>query len=166
MLRERFALSKFLESPILGKGLGFPTPSELTYHGHEHYLAKLELTLKKKIPYVYYIHNFPAYVAMTMGLLGLTAIALIAAGALRSIWYKWHNPVVFSTFMALASLGLFSFAGVQYSMPQFIFLLASLSAILSTPSIGYAFNSRSGLCEPAKAVGNADTCENNAASSC
>lgn len=128
-LETQYAIEQFMESPIVGKGLAYRVPSSLAFAGHEDYLAKLEATAGKKYPFVYYTHNFPAYVAMTMGLLGLIALAIFGLGVARKLISGW--PWAVGPSAALISLAVFSLVGATYSLPQFGILVASLAAILS-----------------------------------
>jgi O-antigen ligase len=130
LLETRFALEKFLESPVVGKGLAYPVPSSLIFHGKEQELARLEAAHDKKYPCVFYLHNFVANVAMTMGLVGLTALAMIAIGAALSFRRGWRQPARFGAFVGLTGLAIFSLVGAQYTLPQFNLMIAALAAIL------------------------------------
>jgi hypothetical protein len=68
ILENRYAIEKFLESPVFGKGLSYAVPSNLIFSGQEDYLRCLETIHGKKYPFVYYTHNLAAYIAMTMGI--------------------------------------------------------------------------------------------------
>jgi hypothetical protein len=130
LLETQFALEKFLESPLVGKGLAYPVPSSLIFHGKEQELARLEAAHGKKYLYVFYLHNFVANVAMTMGLVGLTALALIAIGAALSFRRGWRQPARFSAFVGLTGLAIFSLVGAQYTLPQFNLMIAALAVVL------------------------------------
>ncbi len=130
LLETQFALEKFLESPLVGKGLAYPVPSNLIFHGKEQELARLEAAHDKKYPYVFYVHNFVANVAMTMGIVGLTALAMIATGAALSFSRGWRQPARFGAFAGLAGLAVFSLVGAQYTLPQFNLMIAALAAVL------------------------------------
>ena len=137
-LEVKFALQRFLESPVLGKGLAYAVPSSLIFFGQEDYLQCLERLHGKKYPHVYYLHNFAAHVAMTMGSLGLVALALIGAGALSSLFSRRiaSRDQRLAAIAALASLSAFSLIGASYNLPQFSLLLASLAAILAATKGG------------------------------
>lgn len=49
LLEMQFALAKFLESPVVGKGLAYPVPSSLIFHGREPELARLEAAHGKRL---------------------------------------------------------------------------------------------------------------------
>ena len=143
LLEIRFALEKFLESPLVGKGLAYPVPSSLIFL-KEQELARLEAAHGKKYPYVYYLHNFVANTAMKMGLVGLTALALIAIGAVLSFRRGWRQPARFGAFAGLTGLAVFSLVGAQYTLPQFNLMIAALAAILvRTDETGHALAGRS-----------------------
>lgn len=133
VLETRFALEKFLESPLVGKGLAYPVPSGLIFHGKEQELARLEAAHGKKYPNVFYVHNFVANTAMTMGLVGLTALAMMAVGAV--LWFRrtWRQPARLGAFVGLTGLAVFSLVGAQYTLPQFNLMIAALAAILVRP---------------------------------
>ena len=132
-LENRFAVDNFLESPIVGKGLAYAVPSNLIFSGQEAYLQCVETLHGKKYPYVYYLHNFATYVAMTMGILGLAALGLIAVGAFSSLYGVRIASLDqrMAAFVALAALGLFSLVGAAFTLPQFHLLLASFAAVLA-----------------------------------
>lgn len=130
LLEMQFALAKFRESPVVGMGLAYPVPSSLIFHGKEQELARLEAAHGKKYPQVFYLHNFVANVAMTMGLVGLTALALIAIGAALSFRRGWRQPARASAFVGLTGLAIFSLVGAQYTLPQFNLMIAALAVVL------------------------------------
>lgn len=133
MLENRFAIEKFLESPIFGKGLSYAVPSNLIFSGQEDYLRCLETIHGKKYPFVYYLHNFAAYVAMTMGMIGITAALLVVAGTLSSLG---RNRIAsldqrIAAVAALTALGLFSLVSAAYTVPLYNLLIASFAAVLA-----------------------------------
>jgi hypothetical protein len=130
LLEAQFALEKFFESPVVGMGLAYPVPSSLIFHGKEQELARLEAAHGKKYPNVFYLHNFVANTAMTMGLIGLTALGMMAIGAVLSFRRHWRQPVRFGAFVGLTGLAVFSLVGAQYTLPQFNLMTAALAAIL------------------------------------
>jgi hypothetical protein len=127
LLEVQFALAKFRESPVVGTGLAYPVPSSLIFHGKEQELARLEAVHGKKYPYVFYLHNFAAYVAMTMGLVGLAALAMIAIGSALAFRRGWRQPARFGAFVGLTGLAVFSLVGAQYTLPQFNLMIAAFS---------------------------------------
>jgi hypothetical protein len=132
-LENRFAIEKFLESPVFGKGLSYAVPSNLIFSGQEDYLRCLETIHGKKYPFVYYTHNLAAYIAMTMGMIGITAALLIIAGAVSSLG---RNRIAaldqrIAALAALTALGLFSLVSAAYTVPQTNLLIASFAAILA-----------------------------------
>jgi hypothetical protein len=143
-LETRFALEQFMEAPILGKGLSYPVPSNLIFRGQEDYLKCLESLHDKKYPFVFYLHNLAAYVAMTMGLAGIAAVVLIAAGAISSLFGARIATADdrIAAFAALAGLGLFSLVSAVYTVPQFNLLLASFAAVLAAQTARCGFGAR------------------------
>lgn len=130
LLEIKFAFAKFLESPIVGMGLAYPVPSSLIYHGKEQELARLEAARGKKYPYVFHVHNFVANVAMTMGLVGITALAMIAIGSVLAFRRGWREPARLSAFTGLTGLAVFSLVEPSYTLPQFNLMIAALAAVL------------------------------------
>jgi O-antigen ligase len=133
LLEVQFAFATFLESPIVGMGLAYPVPSNLIFHGKEQELARLEAVNGKKYPYVFHVHNFVANVAMTMGLVGLTALAMMAIGSAFAFSRGWRQPARASAFAGLAGLATFSLVESSYVLPQFNLMIAALAAILVRP---------------------------------
>jgi hypothetical protein len=146
MLEVQFALEKFRQSPIVGMGLAYPVPSDLIFHGKEQELARLETAHGKRYPHVFYLHNFVANVAMTMGIVGLTALAMIAIGAALSFKRGCRQPKRFGAFAGLIGLAVFSLVGAQYTLPQFNLMIAALAAILvRTEEMGLKLERRENL---------------------
>jgi hypothetical protein len=129
-LESRFALQQFLESPLFGKGLSYPISSEFIFRGQEAYRAELERKHGKVYSHVYYVHNFIVYIAMTMGLLGLSAIALIIVGCWKAAFARRNNV---AAGVAITTLLVFSIVAATFTLPQFNILIASLAALLARP---------------------------------
>ena len=72
-LELEYALDKFTDSPIFGKGLGYPVPIEITYAGDQSRIALSET------PYVTYTHNVLGYMLMNLGAIGLLFYSLFFA---------------------------------------------------------------------------------------
>jgi O-antigen ligase len=132
-LEMQFALAKFLESPIVGMGLAYPVPSSLIFHGKEQELARLEAARDKKYPYVFNVHNFVAHVAMTMGLVGITALAMMAIGLALAFRRGWRQPARAGAFAGVTGLAVFSLVEPSYALPQFNLMIAALAAVLVRP---------------------------------
>jgi hypothetical protein len=75
-----FALERTLESPMVGKGPGFQVPIAYTIDSTNSRYGRLSRTRDS----VGYIHNVAAYLAMTMGVLGLSLYAAIFVSAVRT----------------------------------------------------------------------------------
>ncbi len=134
-----FAAERFLESPIFGKGLGYPIPVNVTFYGREGYLYGIRGG-NTEYEYVTYLHNSVMFVLMTLGLLGLTGMSLFIGGALlykrehaallvgnarRACW--WGLVTVLASTLTAATINLF----------QFNLLVGSLAALLATPAHRY-----------------------------
>lgn len=59
-----YAFSQFYESPIFGKGIGWQVPGDVTFYG-------LETLEGADVSSVGYVHSSLAYMAMTLGLVGV-----------------------------------------------------------------------------------------------
>lgn len=79
ILEIKYAYDQFLQSPLLGKGLGNPVPVEVTFAGDMEFIARAV-----NVDTVGYIHNLPMYLLMDLGLWGFIAyFGLIADTCLR-----------------------------------------------------------------------------------
>lgn len=63
-LEWAYALDSFRESPIIGKGVGWQVPTSITFFGLEDTGGPVEA-------YVGYVHSSFAYMAMTLGVIGI-----------------------------------------------------------------------------------------------
>ncbi|MBI3488972.1 MAG: O-antigen ligase family protein [Acidobacteria bacterium] len=78
-----FGLSRFMDSPIWGMGLGFPVPTELIYGStSSQFLASYALMN----PTVGYLHNFFVYLLMDMGVTGLLSYLAVMVFSIQALW--------------------------------------------------------------------------------
>ena len=71
VLELRYAISKFIESPLVGKGIGFQVPTEHITFGIDEKLTE------DFPPTVGYVHNFPGYFLMDTGIVGFLFYVLV-----------------------------------------------------------------------------------------
>jgi hypothetical protein len=104
LLEMQFALAKFLES-CRRKGPRLPGATELDLSWKRTRACALGSRAWQKYSYVFYLHNIVANVAMTMGLVGLAALALIAIDSTLSFRRGWQQPARFSAFAGIDRVG-------------------------------------------------------------
>ncbi|WP_210252329.1 O-antigen ligase family protein [Nitratireductor arenosus] len=129
VLEIEYAYRNFMESPLVGKGLAFPIPSEIHFYNDLDYLHRLEAANGKTYPYVYMMHNFPASIAMTMGLLGLASLGVFFIGLLSHALRGGATAA--PAFAAIAAICVFSLISAAWTLPQFSLLIGGLAAVVS-----------------------------------
>jgi O-antigen ligase len=77
-LEFEYAFGQFLESPLLGKGLGHQIPAEVTFAGD------WEMIASAGVDTVGYMHNVIGYLLMNLGLPGLIAYVGFVASAISA----------------------------------------------------------------------------------
>lgn len=127
----QFAFARFLESPLFGKGLGFPIPTWVTYSGREDYLERIALR-EGGYWFVQYMHNIVMYLLMTMGALGLATFGWFIARA-----FGGRAPAIVegqdrkALIWALGLLLAFNLSAATFTLMQYHLLLAPLVALLA-----------------------------------
>lgn len=124
-----YALEAFRESPVFGKGLGYPVPVEVSFAGDP------QAMLMSGAESVGYVHNFVAYLLMDLGLGGFLAFAaFLFAGMRRRRDDPRRDPDQLRTTGSLAVLALIFWMLVQASirMIHTHLLLSALGAVLAS----------------------------------
>jgi len=98
MAEIRFAFRNFLESPLFGKGLGYPVPAEVTFFGD------VQAMREAGVDSVGYVHNAVAYMAMDLGLIGLVCFFGFIFG--NRWWRRRPTDLRLSSLWVIAVLGL------------------------------------------------------------
>ncbi|MEQ8450897.1 MAG: O-antigen ligase family protein [Alphaproteobacteria bacterium] len=129
VLEIEYAYRNFMESPLVGKGLAFPIPSEIHFYNNLDYLRRLEAAYGKTYPRVYMMHNFPASIAMTMGLMGLASLGVFFIGLL--VHALKGGATAAPAFAAIAAICVFSLISAAWTLPQFSLLIGTLAAVVS-----------------------------------
>ncbi|MEM6640867.1 MAG: O-antigen ligase family protein [Pseudomonadota bacterium] len=130
-----YALSNFSESPLVGKGLSFPVPVAIT-RGDDAWNNYDSDTVR-------YIHSFPGYVLMDMGLLGVVAFGAFWVTAVFSGWHARSASVVgeaaFWSLITVLAFFLISAAFRQIQTTVFSMVLVHIiSSCRRTPNVSPA----------------------------
>lgn len=125
-----YAWANFLESPAVGKGLGFQIPTEVTANGNFEFIRN-EMHRES----VGYMHNLVGYMLMDLGISGTAAYLLIFLLAARVRWRQRRagglSDLDFGLLMLLAALILFFCSSASFRLIQSNLLLAALAALLA-----------------------------------
>jgi len=122
-----YALTKFAESPLLGKGLGYPVPIAVNQFG-----VAVSARGDQQADHVGYVHNVWLYLAMDLGLLGLIAYIGFFATAIFSGLRRDRRKsdvMVAAVATVLILLGYFTAEGA-FRQIQMNLILGTLCAVL------------------------------------
>lgn len=117
-----YALDSFWESPIIGKGIGWQVPSSITFFG-------VEDTGGPVAAYVGYVHSSFAYMAMTLGAIG---IALYFFFVLPRPYPRQLAQGNWFAFLSLTLIVIFCLTQASYRTIQVVLLMIALIR-LNTP---------------------------------
>ncbi len=121
-----FALESFALAPVLGNGLGFRVPWDATRPG---------MLPPAGDGAVGYIHNFAAYLLMTMGLTGLAAYGLFFA---RPLWigsvaaFRKRDREAEAAWLCLVALLVYFLISAAFRQIQMWIVIGVLIAIIET----------------------------------
>ena len=104
----RYAISNFLDSPLLGKGLSFPVPIEVT--------RDINTMARFETDEVRYMHNIVGYFLMDTGLIGFAFLVIF--------WMKCLSKI-FKYFKLLRSLNYFSGVSIAWLCLSAFFLVSA-----------------------------------------
>lgn len=121
-LEWAYALDSFRESPIIGKGVGWQVPTSITFFG-------VEDTGGPVAAYVGYVHSSFAYMAMTLGVIG---IALYFFSVLPRPYPRQLARGDWFAFLSLTLLVAFCLTQASYRTIQVVLLMIALIR-LNTP---------------------------------
>jgi O-antigen ligase len=125
-----YAAHRFLESPLLGMGLGHQIPAEITFFGDWRTL------LDAGVSGVGYMHNVAFYLLMTLGLPGLLSYGAFVLSSLP--WWRRRvldsnlKRVLVAAILTLAVLCAWSMIQPTFRHIQTNVLLAVMIAVLAT----------------------------------
>ena len=128
VLEWRYAISQLESSPLIGKGMGWQVPSEITFKGIE---VPEGFTVPESVGYV---HNFIAYFLMTLGILGLFFYAVVQllpwmVGS-KTSWAR----------IAITVLFVFCLVEATFRLVQFNILLLVLWRIMFASKVSLSRN--------------------------
>ncbi len=115
-LEWAYALDSFRESPIIGKGVGWQVPTSITFFG-------VEDTGGPVAAYVGYVHSSFAYMAMTLGVIG---IALYFFFVLPRPYLRQLARGDWFAFLSLMLLVIFCLTQASYRTIQVVLLMIVL----------------------------------------
>lgn len=124
----RYALQHFMNSPIVGNGLGYQIPAEVTFYG-DWELIKRAVEVKS----VGYIHNLWAYLLMDLGILGFLFYSSFTLGALiNGCWEirSTSSQLKLGLVILLISLLMFFTISASFRQIQSNIIIATLIALL------------------------------------
>lgn len=133
-----YAFDSFRDSPIIGKGVGWQVPGSVTFFG-------LEQNEGSDVAYVGYVHSSLAYMAMTMGVVGIALYFFIVlprfrpTELLRGEWFA---------FLSLLLITIFCLTQASYRTIQTVLMLIALIR-LNAPNL--ALSARSRIAWPSEA---------------
>lgn len=127
-LEIRYALEQFVESPLIGKGLGHQVPAEITFAGDWKTIAAAG------VDSVGYIHNIAAYLLMDLGMVGLLTYAGFVFVPLVRAPASAHaaaGAVIRPARLALAATLMFCLVQATFRHIQTNLILAACVAVLA-----------------------------------
>ena len=121
-----YAVQKFRESPLVGKGLGFPVPIAITTFG----LA--EAPPPDQPDHVGYIHNLWLYLCMDLGVAGLLGyLAFFGTAAAAGLRRNARKDLRFAAAAALVTLLAYCTVEASFRLIQINLVFAALCAVLT-----------------------------------
>ncbi|WP_305097524.1 O-antigen ligase family protein [Croceibacterium aestuarii] len=123
LMEWTYAFESFKDSPIFGKGIGWQVPGSVTYYG-------LEQNEGSDVASVGYVHSSIAYMAMTMGLIGLGLYFYVVA---PRVYLRKLLDGEWFAFLSLLLIVVFCFTQASYRTIQVVLMLILLVR-LNTPA--------------------------------
>ena len=130
-----YAIDQFKSSPIIGKGMGWQVPADITFYG-------VEDTEGTQAASVGYVHSAIAYFAMNLGLIGLL-LYLATVMPNLAIW-RGDDLMMFSS-VALGILLLYGSTQASFRLIQTVLMTVALIKINAMP---IQLRSSSGMTRP------------------
>jgi hypothetical protein len=126
----RYAWTNFLEAPVVGKGLGFQIPTEVTAGGNFEFI-RTEIRRES----VGYMHNLVGYLLMDLGVTGTLAYLGMLALAARTRWRERKagglSDLDFGLLVLVVALLMFFCSSASFRLIQSNLLIAGLMAVLT-----------------------------------
>jgi hypothetical protein len=121
-----YAVQKFRQSPVLGKGLGFPIPVAINRFG------VTDPAPSDQPDHVGYIHNVWLYLLMDLGVIGLAAyLALFGSAVMAGLRRKPREDAQVAAAATVAVLLLYFTVEAAFRVIQVNLVLGSLCAVLA-----------------------------------
>jgi hypothetical protein len=116
MMEWAYAYESFKQSPIIGKGIGWQVPGSVTYFGLEHNEGS-------DVSWVGYVHSSIAYIAMTLGVVGLL---LYFYAVTPRVYLRRLLAGDWFAFLSLLLIVIFCFTQASYRTIQVILMMIVL----------------------------------------
>lgn len=123
-LEWSYAFEQFASSPVVGKGIGWQVPAEITFYG-------VGNTDGEQAAQVGYVHTSLGYFAMTMGVIGIVLYYFITLP--RSFKITGDDILVFSS-VALAMLFFFCLTQATFRLVQTVLMMVALIRLNVRPT--------------------------------
>jgi hypothetical protein len=121
-----YAVQKFRQSPLVGKGLGFPVPIAINSFG------VTDAPPPDQPDHVGYIHNVWLYLLMDLGVIGLAAyLALFGSVVMAGLRRKAREDVQIAAAATLVALLIYFTVEAAFRVIQVNLVLGSLCAVLA-----------------------------------
>jgi len=130
----KYSLGEFAAKPLLGRGIGWQVPAEVTFDGAIEKLLEDGVELPDSAGYV---HNVTAYLLMDLGLVGLLAYYAFSVGAslgalVRRSADRAARNLRLMVLLALASMLLYFQVQAAFRLVQVNLLIVAMLAILGS----------------------------------
>jgi len=119
-----YAIEQFRSSPIIGKGLGWQVPADITFYG-------VEDTEGTQAASVGYVHSAIAYFAMNLGLIGLL---LYLGTVMPSLAIRRGDDLMLFSSVALGLLLLYGSTQASFRLIQTVLMTVALIKINAMPT--------------------------------
>jgi O-antigen ligase len=123
-----YAVQKFRESPLLGKGLGYPIPAAINRFG------STDPAPPNQPDHVGYIHNLWLYLCMDLGIAGLLAYAAVFGLAVYAGLARRKEDVQLAAAATVLTLLLYCTVEAAFRVIQINLVLGALAAVLAKSS--------------------------------
>jgi hypothetical protein len=131
----KYALSHFVDSPLIGKGPAYPIPLEVTFFGRENYVRGVAQAYGGDYTHVTYMHNIVMYSLMNFGILG----SLLFFGFFTSILFSNMNAhlkgEVRQAKVALVLVLAFNLTAATFTLFQYHLILVMLTLLITNKYI-------------------------------
>ncbi len=139
-LELEYAFARFLESPVLGKGLGHQIPAEVTFAGDWKVISDAGIDT------VGYMHNVIGYILMNLGLSGLIAYLGFIVTGVRDVERRClsqYRSIRLASIVIVLALIWWSMIQAAFRLVQSNIILAVSLAVLTALKVRTARGRRS-----------------------